>query len=94
MLKIAHLSVSYGQQTVLKNIDLTVNQGEILSIVGESGTGKTTLGLSIMGLFQEQSKNTKIEGEIHLKGIDITKLNNDEIRKIRRQRIAMVFQGV
>ena len=50
MLEIRNLRVSYGSDTVLNGVDLDLADGEALAIIGESGTGKTTLGMSIMRL--------------------------------------------
>ena len=94
MLRISNLSVSYGPREILKGIYLRVDRGEVLSIVGESGTGKTTLGLSIMGLLKKQADDLVTTGQICLQERDITKCNEEELRKLRWNRIAMVFQNV
>ncbi|MGB2841471.1 MAG: ABC transporter ATP-binding protein [Halobacteriota archaeon] len=89
MLEIKGLEVNYGKRRVLYGIDLTLKRGKSLSIVGESGGGKTTLGLSIMGLVEGT-----VRGEILFDGKNLALLPEKELRKIRWNRIAMVFQNV
>lgn len=89
MLEIKDLSVSYRNHRVLHNIDLTLRKGESLSVIGESGAGKTTLGLSIMGLVQGS-----LTGQIAYGGRDILALGEEERRHIRGKDMAMVFQNV
>lgn len=89
MLKIKDLHVSYGTDTVLNGINLSLNAGETLAVIGESGTGKTTLGMSIMGLTE-----ATVRGSIVFDGRDITSLPEPDMQKVRWNRIAMVFQNV
>ena len=89
MLEIKDLRVNYGQDAILKGIDLELPAGENLAIVGESGTGKTTLGLSIMRLTEATTRGT-----IEFKGEDLLKLSDQEMQPIRWSQIAMVFQNV
>lgn len=89
MLEIKDLKVSYNGLPVLKGVNLTLNKGESLSIIGESGTGKTTLGLSILGLVEG-----RCTGEIIIGGKNILSLSEEERRRIRGRQIAMVFQNV
>jgi peptide/nickel transport system ATP-binding protein len=89
LLEIRDLHVSYGDDTVLNGIDLCLGPGDSLAIIGESGTGKTTLGLSIMGLAE-----ARVRGSIRFNGDDILKLPEEELRRLRWNRIAMVFQNV
>ena len=89
MLEIKNLEVNYGKRRVLYGIDITLKRGESLSIVGESGGGKTTLGLSIMGLVEGT-----VRGEILFDGKNLALLPEKELRKTRWNRIAMVFQNV
>lgn len=89
LLKIEGLSVSYGKNLVLNGIDLELGAGEALAVIGESGTGKTTLGLSIMRLVEGT-----VQGIIRFNGKDLLKLTEKEMRPIRWSRIAMVFQSV
>ncbi|HEY90516.1 MAG TPA: ABC transporter ATP-binding protein [Dehalococcoidia bacterium] len=88
MLEIKGLRVSYGRDVVLDGIDLELAAGETLAIVGESGTGKTTLGLSIMRLVEGT-----IRGTINFNGKDLLALSDQEIRQIRWTQIAMAFQN-
>lgn len=88
MLSIRELQVSYGSNRVLSGIDLDVHAGECLAIIGESGAGKTTLGLSIMRLVEGT-----IRGEIILDGEDILALSEESMQEIRWNRVSMVFQN-
>ena len=67
------------------NVELDIQRGSTLALVGESGCGKTTLGESILKLVREA------RGEVFLDGLDIMKLNNTELKKIRNQ-MQIVFQ--
>jgi len=88
LLEIKDLRVSYGQDVILSGIDLELTAGETLAIVGESGTGKTTLGLSIMRLVEGT-----IRGTISFNGRDMLALSDREMQQIRWNQIAMVFQN-
>ena len=71
---------------VLKKMDLTIHPGELTIIAGPSGSGKTTL-LSIMGLILKPS-----EGEIHIKGREVSHYSENELATIRMQNFGFVFQ--
>jgi peptide/nickel transport system ATP-binding protein len=88
LLEIKELRVSYGQDVVLNGIDLELESGETLAIVGESGTGKTTLGLSIMRLVEGT-----VRGSILFNGKDLLSLTDSEMQQIRWSQIAMAFQN-
>jgi peptide/nickel transport system ATP-binding protein len=88
LLEIKNLRVSYGQDVILDGIDLELGSGENLAIVGESGTGKTTLGLSIMRLVEGT-----VRGTIRFNGKDLLALSENEMRKLRWSQIAMAFQN-
>jgi peptide/nickel transport system ATP-binding protein len=89
LLEIRDLHVSYGNDMVLNGIDLDLADGETLAIIGESGTGKTTLGMSIMRLAE-----AKVQGSIRFNGEDLLSLSDRELQEIRWNRIAMLFQNV
>ncbi len=75
----------------VNDVSYYVNRGETLGVVGESGCGKSVTAMSILRLIP--SPPGKIEGgEILFDGIDLTKVDYDELRKIRGNRIAMIFQ--
>ena len=79
-----------GLVRAVDGIDFHVDRGEIMGLVGESGCGKSVTSLSIMQLV---SKPGRIEaGEILFDGHDLLKLRPDEMRKIRGERISMIFQ--
>jgi len=88
LLEIKNLRVSYGQDVILNGIDLELGSGETLAIVGESGTGKTTLGLSIMRLVEGT-----VRGTIRFNGKDLLALSDNEMQQIRWSQIAMAFQN-
>lgn len=82
MLKIVNVSKKYKNNNVLKNINLEINKGEVVSIIGKSGCGKSTLLKCINRL-----ENID-EGNIYFDSIDITKMNISDLR----QKIGIVFQ--
>jgi peptide/nickel transport system ATP-binding protein len=89
MLEISDLKVSYGGDEILAGIDLDLFRGDSIAIIGESGAGKTTLGLALMGLV-----DGRVSGRVLLDGVDIAALDDRERRKIRGKDMAMVFQNV
>lgn len=86
MIQIKNIYRSFGEQQVLKGINLQVQQGEILAVVGRSGSGKTVLLKILIGLTRPQ------RGEILIEGQDITRLSGRRLDKIR-ERFGMLFQG-
>ena len=94
MLQVKNLVTKlYTKKGTIKAVDdlsFQVKKGKILGIVGESGSGKSMMALSIMGLISPDQGS--IEGEILLKGNDIAGLPEQEMRKIRGNKISMIFQ--
>jgi peptide/nickel transport system ATP-binding protein len=83
--------VSGGFLSAVDNVSLSIGEGLTFGLVGESGCGKTTLGLSILRILPS---NAVIErGEIRINGSDILKLNDYKFREMRGKYISMVFQG-
>lgn len=93
LLDIRNLSVTYTSTdppvTAASDISLQINKGESLGIIGESGCGKSTLALSIMRLLKE----VHTEGEIFFSGVNLIDLSEQQIRKYRWEKIALVFQN-
>lgn len=79
----------YGSIAVVDGVDFTVNKGETLGIVGESGCGKSVTSLSVMRLLPSNGSN---EGSITFNGQDILSLPAKKMQKIRGNDIAMIFQ--
>lgn len=76
-----------NELTVLKGIDFNINQGEFVSIVGQSGSGKSTI-MNIIGALDKPT-----EGEYILNGISISTLTADELSEIRNKEIGFIFQS-
>ncbi len=89
MLSIKDLKVSFGKTPILRGVDLHLERGDCLALVGESGAGKTTLGLTIMGLAKGSAT-----GEISFQEKNLLAISEDELRDLRGRKMAMVFQNV
>jgi len=86
VIKTTNIQKSFGQVDVLKGIDLQINRGELVSIVGTSGAGKTTL-LQILGSLLPPD-----QGEVWINDTSIFNLNNKALAKFRNQELGFVFQ--
>ena len=85
MIEIRHLQKSFGSNEVLKNIDITIRDGEIYGLIGVSGAGKSTLLRCINGLEPYDGGSLKIDG------VEVGRLNKQEMRRFRSN-IGMIFQ--
>jgi len=88
MLKLEALQVSYGEKKILNGIDLELQDGESLAVIGESGAGKTTLALSLMRLV-----DGSVKGKILFNGLDLLSLPEEAITELRGNRIAWAPQN-
>ncbi len=79
-----------GVATAVDGVDLEVNQGETVGLVGESGCGKSVTALSILRLLPSPPAQAK--GLVQFQGVNLLELSQDEIRKIRGGSISMIFQ--
>ncbi len=91
ILSISNLEVSFGAASVIRDVNLTLDRGEILALVGESGSGKSVLGRSILGLVPGNGRVS--QGHIHFNGHDVTNpTTKDELRHLRGREIGLIFQ--
>jgi lipoprotein-releasing system ATP-binding protein len=86
MLKAHAIHKSYGQLKILKGVDLEVNKGEIVTIVGASGAGKSSL-LNILGTLDKPDS-----GSVIISNTDVSKLSNKDLSAFRNKQIGFVFQ--
>lgn len=86
MIKVQGINKNFGTLQVLKDVDLTIKKGEIVSIVGPSGAGKTTL-LQIMGTLDKPDS-----GKVMFEGNDVTKYRDRKLSDFRNKNIGFVFQ--
>ena len=86
LIKASNIHKSYGDLHVLKGIDLTVDRGEIISIVGKSGAGKSTL-LHILGTLDLPD-----QGDLELNGKRVSNLSQKEMARFRNKNIGFIFQ--
>jgi peptide/nickel transport system ATP-binding protein len=94
LLEVKNLSVHFPTEDgIVKAVDgvsFSINPGETLGVVGESGSGKSVSFLTVMGLIR--SDQAVIEGEIIFQGQDLLKVDQDEMREVRGDKISMIFQ--
>ncbi|MBP1617111.1 MAG: transporter ATP-binding protein [Bacteroidetes bacterium] len=86
MIEAKHIIKSFGERTVLNDIDALFEAGKTNLIIGRSGSGKTVLLKNLVGLYRPDS------GEILYNGRDITKMRINEVKTLRRE-VGMLFQG-
>jgi len=95
ILKIENLHVHYrtedGVAQALNGVDLSMKKGQTIGLVGETGAGKTTLGLSILNLIQRPAGRI-VNGSIEVAGIKIFEKTERELEKIRGSVVSMIFQ--
>ena len=86
MIQIENLTKSFGDLQVLKGVNLTIEKGEVISIIGSSGAGKTTL-LQLIGMLDKPTGGT-----IRFNGEDLGRLNSKRLAAFRNSHIGFVFQ--
>ena len=88
---IVHFEMDYGIVEAVNDLTLDIRRGEVLGLVGETGAGKTTVALSIMGLLQKPQGHV-IRGSVVLDGEELLSKNKKQMRHIRGQKVSMIFQ--
>ena len=86
MIRVKDIHKSFGSLEVLKGVDLEIQKGEIVSIIGKSGAGKTTL-LQIIGTLDKADS-----GKVEINGVDVSGLSEKELAEFRNKHIGFVFQ--
>jgi peptide/nickel transport system ATP-binding protein len=93
LLALEHVDVGFatedGRVSAVTDVSLSVSEGEIFGLVGESGCGKTTLAMALMGLLPVTAH---VAGSVRFQGLELLGLPPDELRKLRGDRISMIFQ--
>jgi peptide/nickel transport system ATP-binding protein len=93
LLALEHVDVGFatedGRVSAVSDVSLSVSEGEIFGLVGESGCGKTTLAMALMGLLPATAH---VAGSVRFQGLELLDLSPDELRKLRGDRISMIFQ--
>ena len=94
-IEIKNLTVEYrtraGRVQALNGLSLSIEKGKTLGLVGETGAGKTTAGLAVLGLIQSPP-GVIVEGDIFLNGTDLRSLSEKEMDEIRGSAVSMIFQ--
>jgi len=85
-----HFFTRAGVVKAVDGVSFTVGRGKVMGLVGESGSGKTVTGFSIIGLVDAPGR--VVEGEILYQGRNLAKISEEEMRSLRGNRIAMIFQ--
>lgn len=86
MISIVNLHKSFGPKEVLRGVNLTIEKGETMVVIGQSGSGKSVLLKHLIGLLRPD------QGEIYIDGVEITRLREDDLQKITRK-FGLLFQG-
>ena len=86
MIRVKDIHKSFGSLEVLKGVDLEIQKGEIVSIIGKSGAGKTTL-LQIIGTLDKANS-----GKVEINGVDVSVLSEKELAQFRNKHIGFIFQ--
>ncbi len=88
----AHLWLRYGKKPpVLCDVDVDIRRGEVLGLIGQSGSGKSSLAMAILGLLDR--KRAQVEGTVRFDGSDLLRLSESDLRALRGRKLALVLQS-
>jgi len=90
LLEVNGLTVRFGEQTVVDGVSFTIDEGERLAMIGESGSGKTLTALALIGLTPEAAT---VSGSARFDGSELIGRSERDIKALRGEQIAMVFQN-
>lgn len=89
VLTVEHLNIQHAEQVLVDDLNFKLHAGETIAIVGESGSGKSISSLALLGLLPS---TLKIKGQARLGQHDLLALKTEQLRQVRGQKIAMIFQ--
>ncbi|HEU4826992.1 MAG TPA: ABC transporter ATP-binding protein [Dongiaceae bacterium] len=92
LLTVRNLSIGVGRRLIVEDVDLDLREGEVLGLVGESGSGKTVTCRALARLLPRGQLHIA-SGSVRLNGRDLTRLGEEEMRKVRGVEIGMIFQN-
>ncbi len=92
MLDVKNLKVRFGNIEVVRGVSFNLNQGQILSVIGESGAGKSVLAMSILKLYDERTASIKAD-QLKYNGIDVLAYGEKDFLTLRGREIAYIFQN-
>jgi oligopeptide/dipeptide ABC transporter ATP-binding protein len=90
LLDVRDFTLRRGNAVVLDGVNLSLRRGETLGLIGESGAGKSTLAMAVIGLLRPPE--VRLEGELHFCGTELTGLKEAEYRRLRGNKIGLIFQ--
>jgi peptide/nickel transport system ATP-binding protein len=90
LVNVTDLTVEFGSLRAVDGLSFTLEQGAALALVGESGSGKSTVASALLGL--HRGTGARVAGAVEVAGTDVTDASDDELRRLRGAKAAMVFQ--
>ncbi|MFE9446921.1 dipeptide ABC transporter ATP-binding protein [Streptomyces sp. NPDC006739] len=90
LVQVTDLSVEFGELRAVDGLSFRLEQGAALALVGESGSGKSTVASALLGL--HRGTGARVGGSVEVAGVDVRKATDDELRRLRGKKAAMVFQ--
>ncbi|MGW2725297.1 dipeptide ABC transporter ATP-binding protein [Streptomyces sp. NPDC001492] len=90
LVQVTDLSVEFGDLRAVEGLSFRLEQGAALALVGESGSGKSTVASALLGL--HRGTGARVDGSIEVAGTDVQQASDDELRRLRGAKAAMVFQ--
>ncbi|MET9906346.1 ABC transporter ATP-binding protein [Streptomyces sp. NPDC006476] len=90
LVQVTDLTVEFGDLRAVDGLSFTLEQGAALALVGESGSGKSTVASALLGL--HRGTGARVGGSVEVAGVDVRKAPDEELRRLRGAKAAMVFQ--
>ncbi|MEU9447866.1 ABC transporter ATP-binding protein [Streptomyces sp. NPDC048277] len=90
LVRVTDLTVEFGDLRAVDGLSLTLEAGEALALVGESGSGKSTVASALLGL--HHGTGARVGGSVEIAGVDVQQASDEELRRLRGAKAAMVFQ--